>query len=362
MSNKAQITKDIQTLSTMFSRGEWEACADFVRSNPSVAVQRMRNTGLMPRTPFVVAAVVAQSAMLMRAFVEAGAPMEARSEDGYTPLSFALERISRTPLTDGGKEMIDYLLSIGCRTDVLDNKNRSVLMTSHCELPTEYTVKLLKAGVRVDLFDRDAQIHGITRLVKTVMLSRESKCLENLELIVRTKPNLNPTVSKIEDSPLGAAISFAGAIDQEFFAPLDIASLLLAHGADPAIRSEDGETVLFCANSREAIAWVLGRDPHFLDDRNLRGQTPLLALTRKACMLQNGGRAGTAAIMALIAAGADLDAVDDQGPVMCKTPRIMIRASNKPDLKDLKNFLSAHEASTQARAALHEIEPKRPLP
>lgn len=356
---KAQIAKDTQTLSSMYCRGEWDEVANFVAANPHVAIQSMGNTGFMPRTPFVIAAVASQSARVMRAFAEAGAPMEARDEYGRTALFYAISRMSTRAVYEEGLEMIDYLIGIGCRTDVLDDKNRSILTASDCDLPASITKMLVAAGVTVERIDLESKLPGISHLVKCVMKGRSLSSLENLKVIVKVGADVNPQTLKIEDSPLGIVLSDERLEDPRYVRRLEVANFLLEHGADLSRVSANGDSILFHAGSSEAAAWVLERQHGLIDRRNLRGQTPLMVQTNKACARFPGFMGAIEVIKGLISAGADLDAVDDQGPKICKTPRAMIMSS---DIKELREFLASHEAATQARAALGEIKAKAPSP
>lgn len=358
---KKQIAKDMATLSDFIYDAQWAAAADFVKSHPHTACGvNTRPKSFMTGTPFLISALGSQSVDVVRTFVEAGAPIEVRDAHGRTPLFCALDRISQVLPRAGWHEMVDYLFDVGCRADVMNDQGDSILSASNCDLPTKITKKLLEGGSRVDLFDMENRIHSITQLVNSTVASGIPERLENLKLILSTGVDLNPSVMRIEYSPLGMALSSArqgGA-----FSNVEVAELLIQHGADPLMRSVNGASVLFSAFGREAVDWVLSRHPELLNARNLRGQTALMVQTLNACDPKKTGEGVVETVMALIAAGEDLDAVDHQGAKVCKTPRMLIEACKIPELQQLNSFLASFVVAQEARRAISDLNSKVPGP
>lgn len=349
-----QIAKDRVALSELLYAAEWDEAASFVTANPHTACGLNTKTKtFMGGTPFLVTAIDSQSTSVVRAFVEAGAPLEIRDKTGRTPLFAALSMISYTRIRSSWHEMVDYLFEQGCRADVLNDECNSILAATNCDLPPKITQKLLEGGSRVDLFDKGTNFHSITRMVKATVDSGDANRLENLKLIVSSGVDLNPMVNNIESSPLGSTL-WGGESKVGKFSSLDLADFLVQHGANPLHRAVNGESVLFAALDKDSVNWVVSRYPELLESRNLRGQTPLLAQTLSFLYPKKTGEGTFESVMALIAAGADLDVVDHQGSMACKTPRMLIAGSRNEET--LKNFVASITAATAARKAIGEVD------
>lgn len=355
---KAQINKDMSTLSDLLYKSEWDDAAAFVKANPHTACGvNTKSKTFMKGMPFMCTAVESQSAEVVRAFAEAGAPLEARDVGGRTPLYVALFKISHMVPRPGWHQMVELLLELGCRVDTQDDNGLSILASTNCDLPLDITRRLLQGGSKVDTFDGSSNMHSIVQLISCTLSSGMKSRFENLKLIIASGAELNPEVMRINYSPIGAAL--ARPYRWGVYSHIEVADLLLQHGANPLKRSANGDSILFSALGADSVDWILKKYPELLDAPNRRGQTPLMVQMLKARDPAGTGPHVVETVMALIAAGADLDAVDHQGPKFCKTPRMLIETCKIPELK---NFLTSFSVAKEARKVIGEMSLKAPAP
>lgn len=350
--SKAQLQQDIRTLSDLLKRPDnvMEATR-FVVEHPHVAQQRCwysrgdthaRKTG----TPFLNLAARMDLPACVEALVEAGAPLEGRSPDGRTPL---LEAIDAGPVARLGdrRRIYDHLIAKGARADVVDDTGESPIY--HCcgDLDIEVARDLVRRGTPLDSWsikEAEDRVPSITRLAGVCLNLPHRR--ETLQLLIRCGVDLNPPIQRIAEHPLATVLGHG---------ETTLAELMVEHGARWQIRAPDGKSLMFAAGSPSAVQWLLGKDPGLLEQPDRRGRTPLMwHLQHLLDLSTETNQPSTDLVCSLIVAGANLDAVDEQGPGLCPTPCQAIASGKHRGLKD---FLRPFQAARAAAAALDNLKP-----
>lgn len=352
---QAKLIEDAQALSKLMGDSLWPEALTFVQTNPHVATQRFRGVlSNMAGNPFLNFAVKSNRLDLVRALVEAGAPLEGRTRDGETPLFIAFgycELQGMQMALDNNRrfDVADYLIEAGCRLDTYNNNGNSPIDASNGDIPVRFVKAMIDAGINLNTFHQPSSMPMVSHMTYTSQVSKLKGRREVLETIIRARPNLNPHSRKFRDIPLVQAMTY-GAVD--------VAELMLANGADPEHCACDGKSILFAVDKAATAQWVLKKFPLLLDKPDHAGRTPLMEYIDLAIGAKGNKDASLAeeTVKVLITAGANLDAVDHQGPVLCKTPRE--RILKKPS-HPLCFFLKTWLASQEARKALGELQASR---
>lgn len=347
---KKRLKEDTVKLSEIMESNKWHEAAAFATENPHVLTQRMCRTQnryiMYLGEPFLNRAANSGTLQCVEALVKAGAPLEGRcTQKGRTPLLAAL---TGAVTSDHAIEIADYLISKGARLDVVDDLGESVVYRSCGDMPVRLTKQFIRAGTpldntwhREDYDESDKrQTPSITTLAYRCWTSGSKNRLENLCTIIEAGANVNPAIQEISDHPLAAALQLN---------EMDLADLMLKHGANLNARAPNGETVMFSRLSKEGAQWLVAKAPDLLDAPDRRGRTPLMAHLQLA-LSEGGGGASPAAdvVKVLVLAGANIDAIDDQGPSLSKSPRSLLAEADFPELQSFMRSLLAAKAANEA--------------
>lgn len=347
---KKRLKEDTVTMSSLLEENKWNEAGTFATENPHVLTQRMCRTPskltLYLGEPFLNRAAESGTLECVKALVKAGAPLEGRcTEKGRTPLLASLKHAT------GGRanlEIAEFLISKGARMDVIDDLGQSVVYSSCGDLPIHITKKFIKAGTPLNnTWDRSEWAKddergppSITMLAYRCWMSESKHRLESLFEIIKAGADLNPVIQKISDHPLAAALQL-----QE----MDLADLMLKHGASLKVKAPDGKNLLFSSISEQGAEWLVQKAPDLLDARDRRGRTALLEQVALAQTPEGGGsHPASAVVKVLVLAGADIDAIDDQGPKLSKSPRELLASTDIPELQGFMRSLLAARAANEA--------------
>jgi ankyrin repeat protein len=187
------------------------------------------------RTPLMIAANYDGSVEIARLMIEKGADVKARDESGGSVLSAAASvnnlEVARLLLARGADPNTKDQLDFTPLLIAAENGDRSAGMVQ----------LLLEHGAAVNAVSGDAfEIvkHGKLRIgrLTALMLAAGLGSFESVELLVKAGANVNA-----KDVRGMTALSIAIATDH---VETRIVRLLLSKGADPKLKSEDGETAL----------------------------------------------------------------------------------------------------------------------
>ena len=272
---------------------------------------------------------VARGPVLVEALIAAGADIEGRAEPrgvhgsyrpgGETPLHEAARA--------GATAVMNVLLAAGAAVDARDNEGSTALHTAAGWAPTPQSFEtLLGAGADVNARNQ----WGGVPLHSAVAAADD---LAAIELLLASGAEVNASYKLAAWYDEDRTPLLIATMEQE---KPGVLALLLASGADTHVRIKDGRTLLHVAasNGRPAAIEKLAEAGLDVDARDDDGETPLheaakwSGWTRKP--RPHGGyegyrRESTAVIEALLAAGARVQARDNDG----WTPLHMAAATTK---------------------------------
>lgn len=353
--DKAQLLQDSIALTELVLLRQWRRAEEFVASRPQVFRARMHvpenDGGDSHDAPFLNEAVLNAPLHCIKAFLDAGAPLEGRDSKQRTPLLLALERISREQASAQSLEILQLLLDRGARADVVDKDGESPIYSSAAQRQPSLVQALIDRGAALDTCRRGGDGRSsLSRLISDYLVIGNPGRLLAIEAIVRGGVDLNRQESSIYETPLALAL-WAGKIA--------LADLMLAHGADLLIRDDRGQSLLFPARKAPSMQWLLDKAPALLEARDHQGTSPLAHHVQRAFKTQgkdnNDHDDSVAVTCTLIRHGADLDAIDNQGPLLSRTPRELIEEGS---CEPLKEFLRSWQAQLAAHAALRDAAPR----
>ena len=250
-----------------------------VRGGSLPVVKRLLAAGATPNAAQVskgqtalMWAATAQHVDIAKALVEGGADVRATTAAGFTPLLFA----SR----EGGIDMVRYLLGTGAKVDEKSKDGTTAILAATVRGQAKLAMFLLEQGANPD---GDAATAGYTPLhwaaarfddtlqpvnvdaanewsPLTGIADRQAK-LALVSALIARGANVNMKTTKgvpatFGDRHMGATpfLVAAGSGDAE------VMRLLLAKGADPAVRASSGATAIMAACGGNADTSVVIRE------------------------------------------------------------------------------------------------------
>ena len=261
-------------------------------------------------------AAVAGDAFRVSQLVANGGDVNARTRKGETPLMAAAAR--------GRLEVVEALLAVKPKLDLKDRasavgEGRQTAL--HCAVDIgNYRVvrRLLEAGAQVDPVSQ----RGYTPLV----LACYAGNLDLVQLLLHH--GANPNGCDPRQTPLnGACTKSSVALFEKrlhLLEPLrQVIRELLAHGADPNLQGDDGESPLH-STSDAAVARELVTAGANVNARNPNGETPLIT----------HAMAGSVELLrCLVQCGADVNARSTEGATALR--RIFDRRPPEPEVAEL---------------------------
>ncbi len=233
-----------------------------------------------------------------------GADVKAVSQAGFTPLVFAAEK--------GNAKSVASLLKAGLDPSYTLPRGPSVLQVAVLAEKTEAAKTLLDNGANPDAADRT----GNTALHLAAQLGN----LEVVQKLIEKHANPNPRTAKVMAGEGGAAF-FRGPSGEQ--TPLllaaranhkDVMEALVAAGADPTLKAQDGTTLLMAAASSghvEVVEYAYKLDP---DVKALTDRKSTVMHAAVTGSMQTSTQAEICKVIQFLAdKGADLDPQDSRG-------------------------------------------------
>lgn len=360
MTAPKQLLKQLSELATSAREPTFDSVMEMVRQHPDLVMHRLPRSSHHKKARsldgYTLLHLLASygAGAEVREVIAMGAPLEARCNQGYTPLTLAIIDMRSHSSYEGSA--CQALIEAGARCDFVDDHGRDALQLRLLDMPTRLLQALLERGVPLDTRNKE----GLPLLTSLIVKPREQGWFtsqtylqENLCLLAQAWANVNPQVRRAEELPLAAALNTGN---------LEVADLLAHKGAHWQGRWDQGRTLMHAVANAKGLKWLLDKDPGLLEARDGRGRTPLLHLCERVNQESQGPLAewcelGPAAIAFLIEQGADLHAPDAQGPVAV-TPGEVLKKSKDPRLMALTRHWQARAVARQAaQEALGDLAP-----
>jgi uncharacterized protein len=201
-------------------RGERALLAALMRGDePDVRARVAASPSLLHGPRLLIAAAKRRNVRALTLLIELGAPVNAVDHDGATALHWAVE--------GGSHAAVDALLNAGADLEARDGKWQ--------DTPMSWAVALGRASIA-------EQLAPLTRDVRA--LARTGR-LDRLETVLRDDPALARELRSRGDRPTAL---FCLPDDDDVAA--DVVRVLLAHGADVAVRDTTGRSAAHVARVR----------------------------------------------------------------------------------------------------------------
>lgn len=298
--------------------------------------------------PFLHAAFLMHRPELAAYGIAHAAPLEDRCPLGNNALA-ALFNVIRN-FSEEGRDvkhysgLIEPLLEAGARCNSISNDGTPVWLHAKYQ-PLSLWKKLVKQGDPLNFMQSNEES-------SLSLLCGELEGKEKIMHLVRCGADVNlMSRAHLDDAPLIQAYNSYGE---------ELADILLSHGADIHVKDTLGRGFLHFTLKEGLVKWFIDHGVD-VNGQDVTGKTPLLyalhAITEKDFLNVNGGVERSA--MAMIIAGADLDARDHQDTSM--SCRELIK-SYKKLMPALNNMLLAFEARQVAMQSLSEMGLSTPSP
>ena len=255
-----------------------------------------------------VQAAVQQREEVVRMLVEAGAGLNVQGSHRGTVLNSAIQLCPFGPLTNLASasyflpiESIRLLITAGADVNAADVRGHTPLMSAADKMSAALIKMLLEAGARVSINAKDNE--GRTAL----MFAAERGHVETIKMLLEAGAAINA-----KDNMGKAALMYTQGYMYSGSSSLDAGKCLIATGASINDVNAKGQTPLMPAVQRnylEEVKLLLGAGARAsVNARDSQGKTALMYVKRQ---LYNDASADI--IRSLVAAGADVNAIDDDG-------------------------------------------------
>lgn len=231
-------------------------------------------------------------AAVARVLIRAGASVNERDEKGWTALMHAAPRY----YNDSGVEFVNVLIAAGAEVNTADAEGLTALMLASRWYDEGVIRALLAAGASVNAKDGKGQT--------ALMYAFQNVGQTDVSLFTRAGASVNERDAKRWTPLMYAAF--------KYFADVEMKTLIDA-GADVSAVNDEGQTPLMLAaqaGHARAVRMLLENGmAGAVNARDKRGRTALMHVTRRYSYDEPSG----AVVRALVAAGADVKATDEEG-------------------------------------------------
>lgn len=337
-----------------------------LKENPWLVKERIpKDYPYHKNMPFLHALIMTEkpdTLKLVNAGVALGASVHDRGWNDETPLQLLMAHPWKTPL-DKVQESLAYLLmKAGARCDSLNDSGHNVWSLSGAKMPVALLEQFIAQGAQLDFFCVESKYD--TKLVHLPGLSyaidrtaykkpsaqKDPVCTTNIEVLLKhgANPNMHSPFD-LMTAPLARALMERSE---------SMANLLLRHGADVNLKDGHGRGFLHLATNDITVQWLVKNGAN-LEIRDAMDRTPLLHLMARLKNAANKDVSLEPVMLAMMLAGADLNAHDAQ--TGSKTPYEMV-LDEKKNRPDLCSAMHSIQARLVAMSALDEVIAAPPSP
>jgi ankyrin repeat protein len=259
-----------------------------------------------------------------KALIAAGADVNVAGDGGLTPLALAAIR--------GDATFSAYLIDRGANLDVRDKFGKTPVLWA-AYLGHENIIDLLRTATAVIEHGRKISGPKQMRLDRRLVDACEKGDFEGVRRLLRGGADVNAAVPWFASDDRNDFAGIATPLCSAGWADKRIASLLLAHGADPNLADSDGMTPLILSVNRPEIVDLLLAHGAKVNQVSPRFGTAL-------------GQCGDVKVMrVLVAHGADVNL----GSRTSGPPLIALLSPSSGGLGEAAAFLLAHGSNVNAR-------------
>lgn len=289
-------------------------------------------------TPFLQAAINHDNLALIEHGIVHGAPLEDRCSEGCTPLQSLLSSfsLSNGPQWEETNRLVGLMVDAGARGDAIDDEGKPAWAGAFHQ-PMAIWEKMVQGAFTLDYLDKAGR--------SAISLTMKHHP-EKTAYLVENGANVNLINPKaMEYAPLMMALDS----DNE-----PMADFLLAHGARLDLKDALGRGFLHLCSQDAPAKWLIQHGVP-LEDKDRFGRTPLLQALEQ-------GNGVHEVSMALIVAGANLDARDHQTTSVLAREWIESSPDDMPELNHLLRSMKARSAANEALAEIAHMDLSRPRP
>lgn len=316
--------------------GKKQEAADFLSSNPWLLTQKTpRANNPKELRPFIHKALYSKAPDIVAQGFALGVPLEDRCYQGKTALHALLQWLKSIG-EDRAMEftpLVEQVILSGARCDCMDNRGEPMWVPA-MGLPMSTFEKFIEHAPTMDFLHEE----GWSGL--SIALCRAP--LDKVKLIVQKGANVN--LFEQRAMPFAPILSaFLSDFSDTQTHPAELADYLLSRGALLHTKDALQRTFLHHAPNAKAVSWLL--DHGFdLEAQDAFGRTPLLHVLQHNNKFL-GGKEQVEVATALILAGADLQACDDESTSL---PARNIIAAEEKQWPELVNMLRSFEVRKRA--------------
>lgn len=306
-----------------------------LEANPWIMTHRYYQ-GQAPKgdMSFLHAAIELENLAVLAYGIAHGAPLEDRGSrwgDGRTPLHALLASFtfSNGRETEDAKKVVELMVNAGARGDAIDSKGNPAWADALSQ-PMTIWKKMVQGAFSLDYMDKA----GRSAISMTIKHHPEKTAY-----LVKNGANVNLVEPNgLENAPIMAALNMGNE---------PMADFLLAHGAKLDLKDFLGRGYLHLCSQAWPVKWLVEQGVD-LEGRDRFDKTPLLHV------LEKGNNVHEVA-MALIIAGANLDARDDQTTSLSAREWIESSPDEMPELNHLLRSMKARSAANEALAEIVQM-------
>lgn len=340
---------DIDQAMVMLTEHPWLALED------APSLENIRDS--FKNRPYLHVAIFLGSEALINAMLDLGAPLERWDSERMTALFVTMHK---GPEDFALRERIAWnLVHRGARCDARHSSGLSLAYANQGNYSDKLFHHVVAHGAQLT-----GQIGGTTFLARQVQNTyRHNRGLNSvmcedgsrthhealqhhrLRLRIEAGADLRHKGQSLSEHCLAKPLEYND---------LDMADLMVVHGADPLAKDDQGHNFLHWFRLEPtAVRWLVSKGVE-LEAQNIWGETPIMRQMENLVFKQSAGSGvDYSPVIALMTAGADLDAIDTQGPGQRMTARAWIEAEK--DEVDLQNAYRALQARQTAVGVIKSI-------
>lgn len=345
------------TFSDLLAQSEIQMALEMLNEHPWMVLRQAPPSKQLPlqfqSRPYLHIAVMLGSMPLLDAMLNNGASLNEFDSKKRSAIFYAVQDAVGVDLDS--ERMAHALIQRGARCDGLTKEGDSLVYIKQGQISDDLFHALVKRGAPLSLRKEGTSL--LTKMLQsaydlnantTVLAAIAETQLCRCKLRITAGADANMHSGQCDTHALNVALQYGDT---------NMADFLVAHGANPRLVDDHRNTFLHTTKSNAAaVRWLVDHGVD-LEARNAWGETPLIYATRNIARA-NGPNYDH--VIALMVAGANLDASDHQGHGVSSTPRewLTLEAGEAKEAlayQHLMHTVRAIDARQTAHKLLNEI-------